>query len=303
MRFTKPDTLALHPGGLLRKVAGTIACAMLTATLVACQSAELSAERPPRQKSAGQLLFEEKCQTVAGEKIYRKVENVEGVLLLKVRPNASEREWADRMWPGAAFAREAFGDSYINTFLGYEYATGDALTGKPDVITPTQRGSINTARHPGGLPGYRYVDVTDEKDGKRYRYTGSERVVGKKDTSAPNVQLALRANPNYDLNVYRYVLDKASAPDSAPRYGVTFEDHVIPEDRALGIASSTIKVIDLQTNEVLGELTRYAWRPSGPSRVNPVPWLSAYRCPDHAVGTSAATRKFVDQIAIPAKEK
>lgn len=248
---------------------------------------------------AGKALWEEKCRTVAGEKIYRKVENVEGLVLLKVRPQAGDREWTDPMWPGAAFAREATADHYITIFLGYEYAAGEP-NGEPGVVNPKSRGYIVTDRRSGSLPGYRYVDVVDDKDGKRYRYTGSEKVVGGKDTNAPGVQMALKKNPNYDLNVYRWTLDKVLAPDPAPRYGITYEDHVIAEDRALGVASSTVKVLDLRTKEVLGEMVRYAWTP-GASTTNPSPWLSAYRCPDHAVGTEAATRKFVDQILVPKK--
>jgi hypothetical protein len=76
---------------------------------------------------------------------------------------------------------------------------------------------------------------------------------------------------------------------------------VIPEERRLGLASSTVKVLDLKTGEVLGEMLRYAWSPGAPSPANPTPWLTAYRCPDHARGTNAATRKFVDQILIPKK--
>lgn len=239
---------------------------------------------------SGKALWEEKCRTVAGEKIYRKVENVEGLLLMKVRPPAGDREWADRMWPGAAFARELPGDSYIKSFLGYEYAPGNGLTGKPGVITPQARGYIITNRNPGGLPGYRWVEVIDEKDGQRYRYTGRYDEPWKTDSS-------------YSKSYVRFNLDKTPATAPSPRYGVTYEDHVIPEDRYLGIASSTIRVIDLQTQEVLGEMTRYAWSGAAPSRVNPSPWLTAYRCPDHAVGTDQYTRKFVDQILIPAKEK
>ena len=183
----------------------------------------------------GKALFEAKCRTVAGEKIYRKVENVEGVLLMKVRPD---------------------------------------------------RGSINTNRNPGGLPGYRWVEVIDEKDGKRYRYT-----------------IVYKPRPTSKIGYIDAILDKTPSAGSTPRYGVTYEDHVIPEERYLGVASSTVKVLDLKTNEVMGELIRYAWSPGAPSHINPSPWLTAYRCPDHARGTDAATRKFVDQILIPAKEK
>ena len=50
--------------------------------------------------------------------------------------------------------------------------------------------------------------------------------------------------------------------------------------RVLGIASSTVKVMDAQTNEVLGEYTRYS-RASSFTQIgaqNPHPWLSSYTC-------------------------
>lgn len=236
----------------------------------------------------GKALWEEKCRSVAGEKIYRKVEKVEGLLLMKVRPQVGEREWSDRMWPGAAFALEATGEDYIKTFLGYEYASNPE--GRNDPVTPNNRGYVNTDRRPGGLPGYRWAEVIDEKDGQRYRYSGRYDEPWKTDSA-------------YSKSYVRFNLDRTPSTHPSPRYGVTYEDHVIPEERALGIASSTIKVLDLKTKEVMGEMTRYAWSPGTPSRANPSPWLTAYKCPGHAVGAGAATRKFVDQILIPAKEK
>lgn len=280
---------------------------MLGVLLVALFASACPADNEQKAKTvapakSGKALFEEKCRTVAGEKIYRKVEDVEGVLLLKVRPRRGERALADPMWPGAAFGRELAGDGYITSFLGYEHSASP----KGEPVTPAYRGYITTdyqPKNPSNLPGYRYVDVIDETDGKRYRYSGSVKVVGRKDTKAPAVARELQANPNLDLNVYRWTLDKTPASDPAPRYGVTFEDHVIPQERALWVASSTVKVLDLKTNEVLGEMTRYAWSPGLPSPANPSSWLTAWRCPDHAVGTGEATRKFADQILMPRREK
>lgn len=254
------------------------------------RQAKAEQERKMALAQKAQALYEEKCKTVAGEKIYRTVPDVEGIVLLKVRPQAGDREWADLMWPGAAFALESRADEYITTFLGYEYAPGNGLTGKPGIITPANRGYISSSRRNEGIPGYRYVDVIDEKDGKRYRYTARYDEPWKTDSS-------------YSKSYIRFNLDKTPAPDPSPRYGVTFEDHVIPEERALGLASSTVKVIDLQTNEVLGEMIRYARGATQASSANPSPWLTAYKCPGHAVGAEAATRKFVDQILIPRKDK
>lgn len=274
----------------------------LACCLAACQGPRTQAERSAHDAAVaratkGKLLFEEKCRTVAGEKIYRTVRDVDGVLLLKIRPRANDSNWADLMWPGAAFALEATEEEYIKTFLGYEHSSSP--TGQP--VTPERRGYIGTdfqPNNPSNVPGYQFVDVVEE-DGYRYRYTGSEQVVGRKDVNAPAVKAARQANPNYDLNVYGYRLNRQPTTEPGPRYAVTFEDHVVPEERALGVASSTVKVIDLQTGQVLGELVRYAWSPSGPSSANPSPWLTAYKCPGQAVGASAATRKFVDQIVVP----
>ncbi|UTW07170.1 hypothetical protein [Pseudomonas benzenivorans] len=248
-----------------------------------------AAMTPLQRAEAGQALWEEKCRTLAGEKIYKTVADVEGLVLLKIRPQASDREWADPNWPGAAFAREARQDEYINSFLGYEEAF--SFGGVPRTITKEYRGAINTSYSPGPkqYPGYRYVDVINPEDGQRYRYTGRWEEPWQYDKS-------------YLQGYIKFFLDKTLAPEPSPRYGVTFEDHVIPADRALGVASSTVRIIDLKTNEVLGEMLRYAWSTPA-SRANPSPWLAAHKCPSHAEAASSATRMFVDQVLIPRKEQ
>lgn len=240
--------------------------------------------------------YKEKCEKVAGIKIYKTVPEVEGVLLMKVRPNRTDRELADPMWPGAAFGREAEGNSYINSFLGYEHSP--AADGKP--VWPQRRGYINTDKRPGSLPGYRWVEVIDPKDGQRYRFSGSVKPSGKKNPQAYKAEL--ENDPHYDLNIYRWSLDKVPSPSKTqPRYAVTFEDHVIPEERALWVASSTVKVLDLQTNEVLGEMTRYAMSYIHAPR-HSMPWLNYSVCPATGGDAHANTRQFVDQILIPKKE-
>ncbi|MBK6638135.1 MAG: hypothetical protein IPG34_10995 [Rhodocyclaceae bacterium] len=61
---------------------------------------------------AGRALWEEKCRTVAGEKIYRTVENCcKGYCVLKVRPAPAEGMERSKL-AGAAFARESQTDEY-----------------------------------------------------------------------------------------------------------------------------------------------------------------------------------------------
>ena len=297
-RMKAPHLNLLSP--LLLGLAALLLAACQTTTPLA-HAQEPGALSVQERVQRGKALFDEKCRTVAGEKIYKTVPDVEGVLLLKVRPRVGDREWADKLWPGAAFALEATADDFVNTFLGYEHSSH-----RTEPVKPSYRGYIGMdyqPDNPSNLPGYSYVDVIDEKDGKRYRISGSEKIVGKKDTTAKGVQMAMEKDVNYDLNIYRWSLDKSSAPGPAPRYAVTYEDHVVPEERALWLASGIVKVIDRQTGEVLGEMTRYAWSAGAPSPANPSPWLTAYKCPGHPVGANAATRKFVDQVLLPKKEK
>jgi len=225
--------------------------------------------------------YQDKCENVAGIKINKTVPDVEGVLLLKVRPERSDRELKDPMWPGAAFGGEARGDGYLVSFLGYEHrAEGSKY-----------RGYINTDKRPGALPGYRWVEVIDPKDGQRYRYSARYDEPWQTDKS-------------YLKGYIRFNLDKALSPSpTPPRYAVTFEDHVIPEERAMWVASSTVKVLDLETDEVLGELTRYAISYIH-TPVQSMPWLNHSKCPSqNMTGDLDSTRKFVDQVLLPKKEK
>lgn len=94
-------------------------------------------------------LFEERCKT-AGEKIYRTVEGVDGILLRNVRAAGDP---TDRLMKGAAAAHEFTGDDYIRYFLLFK---------KSD--------AMRIGEETSSLPGYRYVDVIDPADGARYRH-------------------------------------------------------------------------------------------------------------------------------------
>ena len=242
-------------------------------------------KRVERYETA-KAMYDERCATKAGYKIHKVVEDVDGILLPKIRHRFSEY---DPMAPGAAFAMESKDDGYINQFLHYRHPS----SGVTDNSYMTNSQTI-----PGATPGFRYVDVIDEKDGQRYRVTGSMKATGEVDLTAVSVQRALKENPNMDLNVYNWILDRVPAPDPAPRYAVTFEDHVIPEERQYGIASGTIKVIDTQTDEVLGEMVRYVFFPGKIGKGASANWHRADKCPGVLAGSHSATRQFVDRVLV-----
>lgn len=206
-------------------------------------------------------LFDERCKT-AGEKIYKTVEGVEGIQLLKVREYVGSAE--EQFVASAAAAHESTGDFYIRSFLLYE-RDDDKFSGRALVT------DLNTSK----LPGYRFVDVVDVKDQKRYRYTlASDTRVKREETTA-----------------------------SAPRYGVTFDDINDPSEREYWVAGSTVKVIDLKTQETLGEFKRYVIEPGQGSRAGQrTPWLFAEGCNMKTSYGRDSTRLFTDQVLKPIKE-
>ena len=215
---------------------------------------------------AQKALFDKRCEN-AGVKIYKTVENVEGILLLKVRPKREEKDMSDPMWPGAPFVHEYSEEQYITSFLFFRSDT-----------TVAQKVTEN--------PGYKFVDVI-EADGKRYRYTATYKA---------------RTDDYYiKLSWIDYEIKKELTTEPAPRYAVTYEDDLNPADRAQWVAGSTAKVLDMQTNEVLGTFTRYAVEYGQGGNTNQrTPWALAYKCGESG-GKNAAipTRHFVDQILKP----
>ena len=106
-----------------------------------------AAERRARYLAA-EAVFKEQCKQ-AGEKIYKTVDNVGGVMLLKVRPGWDSSKYdpmKDPMWPDAAIANEFRKKEYISSFLPYRSKIYDSN-------------------------GYKFVDVLKE-DGTIIRYSG-----------------------------------------------------------------------------------------------------------------------------------
>lgn len=293
--------LALRPGGerhfleenrmstrLLRQLATALFAAILTA---ACAQTPPAKEEPNVRLAKADAMFAERCKK-AGEFIHRTAENVEGVLLMKLRPGGIN--YGDQYKLNDPYGRDYDGDAYIKSMLrGFNTPPSE-----PTAYTPVRL-------------GYRYVEALDEKDGQRYRYTGSMKAVGRKDPNTPNHQISLKHNPNFDLNIYAYVLDKVPAPGPAPRYGVTYDDISTREDRDYWIAGSSLKVIDLKTNEVMAERIGYMMDSGqGNTGGGRSPWLLAadQACPAFiatrgAIGQPGQTELFTAKVLKPNLEK
>ncbi|MBL0075978.1 MAG: hypothetical protein IPP41_08655 [Rhodocyclaceae bacterium] len=162
----------------------------------------------PQRLQTAEAMFQERCKK-SGEFIYRTAENVEGIFLLKVRP--SEINYDDQFAMSDPYGLDSGGDTYIKIFFAMFYKTP----------TPLPQGWIPRL-------GYRYVDVIDPKDGKRYRYTG-------------HIDEPWRYDSSYSKSYKRFVLDRETASGQPPRYGITYDDISTREEREYWIAGSSLQ--------------------------------------------------------------
>jgi len=226
-----------------------------------------------------EAMFQERCKK-AGVFIYRRAEDVDGIFLLKVRPKSYN--YGDKGMDDP-YGRDYGGDGYIESFFWGR----------------NEKGATTNIK----VGGYRYADAIDPKDGVRYRYTGRLDEPWKRSSHA--------------LKGHRvFVLDKIPAPDPAPRYGVTYDDISTHEERDYWIAGSSLRVIDLKTNEVMAERIGYMMDPGqGSTGTARSPWLEAanYACPrfgppghssvPRSFHQNSQTRDFVEKILHLPQEK
>ena len=230
-----------------------------------------------------EAMFQERCKT-AGEKIYRTVDKVDGIFLLKLRPEGSNH--GNQFAMDDPYGSDSGGESYIKTFFSGFYPI-------PWNPSPVWHRRL----------GYLYVEAIDPQNNKRYRYTGALREV--------DVKLSGLSGGG-TVRQTRFVLDKFPAPGAPPRYGVTYDDISTHEEREYWIAGSSLKVVDLKNNEVIAERVGYMMdRRQGDRSGGRSPWLLAARiaCPAFPADPGGhplqvdQTREFVLRMLKPVQEK
>lgn len=241
-----------------------------------------SAQQDPHTRSEmARQIFDKHCLS-SGERIIRTVANVEGIFLIKLRSSRNSDKQYEIDDP---YGRDLFGQAYIESFLKETYDVNVLST--ISVSKPLRR----------DLPaGYEFVEANDPSDGMRYRYTARTEEPGK-------------TNPHFLKGYFRSVASRVVSKSPLPRYGVTFDDISTPQDRKYWIAGSSLKVIDLQKNEVIAERIGYMYDPAQGSKAGSrSPWLeaAAFACPSfgpfpashHQV---AQTVRFTEKVLHPVK--
>jgi len=265
-----------HLAGMVMKACMALA---LLQMLTACTA------RPPVASEKAQhaeALFKLHCAT-AGEKIKRTVKDVEGIFLLKGRPKNTN--FSDQFVMDDPYGSDFGGDGYIKGFLKAEHELPKRYA--------AQRKDA-PAIDPNDPIGFDYVEMADPHGSGRFRYTAHVYQPGKTD-------------PTYLLSAFRVALQKSPSTGAAPRYGVTYDDISTQEDRKVWIAGSSLKVIDLQTNEVIAERVGYMIdRGQGVTAGGRSPWFFAARAacpsfPEPHAHQAGQTARFVEKVLAPVR--
>lgn len=259
------------------KLLAVVAVGVLIAIPVRKAGKEMSAEAQEQQArekdykeryAKAKALFDERCKT-AGEKVYRTVDNVEGVLLINPRTERTDADRANRDWPEAGFPGESGGNQYIMEFLFFSQPQSDH-----------HGRELGWVRK--GLRGYQYVDIEERGTHARYTLLDESKYLGGSD---PVKGYGSRALIEGEL----------------PRYAISYEPIKDPDGRENWIAGGRVTVIDRTNGALLGEFVRYAFEPAfGNTDGGRSPWGHAVQCPKtNYGGSSGHIRSFVEQVIKP----
>jgi hypothetical protein len=248
-----------------------LSAALLALSLLLPGGGAHAEERQSERQAKARAMFAELCKT-AGFKIHKIVKGVDGIYLLKLRPPTPN-----------------FGDQYRmdDPYTGGDVFIDNLLMGRNEKGSVVMDGYFSK--------GYSYVEAEDPKDSKRYRYTG-------------RIEEPWQTNKSYLKGYKRFVMDKAPATGLPPHYGVTYDDISTHEERDYWIAGSSLKVIDLKTNEIIAERIGYMIDQAQGSRAGArQPWLMAKfnACPSFPKDPGGhpfsmrQVRDFVEQVLIP----
>ncbi|MBS0167106.1 MAG: hypothetical protein JSR29_13555 [Nitrospira sp.] len=224
--------------------------------------------------------FDHLCKTEAGEFIFKTVENVEGILQMRPRTEATDYEMMHLYALEDPYnAYEVMSEDYVNPRYMDAVKTKDVKKRAYRVYRPDQ--NYKFLEKPIPTP------LQDHTDGAKYlRYT------------RPNTEKLV-----YEDGQYMYPRDQQPplieerVKEPKSRYGFTWRGITRPHDREFGIVGGEVIVLDLQANEVLAVRRGYA--ASGGRTLETVAgiwWLNAAKCPPAMPGIE---HMFIHKVLKP----
>lgn len=223
-------------------------------------------ERKQRYET-GKAIFAERCKN-AGEKIYKTVDNVEGVLLLKIPNSNINSDGKNPMWANAALRSETDNGAFINEFFQYKAVPKN----NQFLIKLSNKLLLNDDDYIY-YKGYNFIDVKKE-NGRIIRYTGL-------------------LNDDF----YYMKSEPTLQPNQVARYAISYETNINKEERKYWVAGVTIQIIDTKKNEIIAEKIQYVFdEKQGNTDNGRVPWLYAITCPS---SRENKIRFFIDKVLKP----
>lgn len=185
--------------------------------------------------------FDHLCKTEAGEFIYKTVENVDGLYMMRPRKEVTDWE-LEHLY--------ALEDPY-GQVLGEDRLPQDSY------VQPA-------------LGEYEFLEML--KPGPQAKY----RLYYRDKNAHPNRQYQTAINGK---SVFvPYIVAETEAPITKSRYGYTWRGIVRPADREMGIAGGELIILDLKTNEVVAMRRAYI-RSGSVKNLTGVWWLTGQVCP------------------------
>ncbi|WP_423599721.1 hypothetical protein [Roseateles sp. MS654] len=222
------------------------------------------------RRDHGMAMWKSRCER-SGVFVHKTISDVEGIYLMNIRLRSNFGESVEDQYAlDDPYGHDSTGDLYIHNFLrGFHHHP----KGKPSPYKDAPR------------IGYDFVEAVDPTDGKLYRFTS-------------RIEEPWLTDKRYLKGVTQLVLERTPIEKRSARYGVKFEDISTRQDRDYWIAGSSLKIIDLETGEVLGERIGYMidWA-QGSRAGNRSPWLFAAdnACPSFFHGLPRRSPGFVSQ--------
>jgi hypothetical protein len=225
--------------------------------------------------------FEHLCKVEAGEFIFKTVENIEGIMQMRPRAEAT-----DYMLQHLYVLEDPYGQTY-----------GEEFTMGPEAL---KAGTIQS-----GYVNPRYADAVKIQDVNKRAYRlykpDQNYKFLEKPIPAPSQDSAYGAKylrytrPNTDKLIFengQYMYPGDQQPkmieeqvkELKSRYGFTWRGITRPHDRELGIAGGEVIILDLQTNEVLAVRRGYLASGKSLETVGGIWWLGASACPPNRSG-------------------
>ena len=214
--------------------------------------------------------FDHLCKTEAGEFIYKTVENVEGLYMMRPRKRATDYE-LEHLY----VLEDPYGHTTDESYLVQDTYVQPATGRYQFLEVPLPKASSADEQY------RRYYRDANAHPGRKY-----QTAINRQGVFVP------------------YIVAESTVADIKSRYGYTWRGMNRPHDRGLGIAGGELIVLDLKTNEVLAVRRGYMRTGFVRNNLTGIWWLTGPSCPNR--GTNL-TFKFIQEVLKPlpsdAKEK